>query len=104
MLTLCRPSRRWLQGSKVEHAMALECRGVPIMSQGEFRELMDELGPRADSSGVLTGWFAGEEVVPEALYAALDIGARLQARSERAHELIDAACGRIEGAFPETRA
>jgi hypothetical protein len=80
----------------------LEVRGHPVMSQSEFRELMEHLEPsRYPNSGVLQAWWAGEEFSPETIYAALDIDAGLSARDERGHELIDMALARLRRAFPE---
>ena len=79
----------------------LEVEGRAIMSQGEFRELMAHLDEgRQPNSGVLQGWWAGEQFGPEAVYAALEIDAGLVA-DDRGQVLIDTALARLRDAFPE---
>jgi hypothetical protein len=79
----------------------LETRGVPILKEGEAAQLMQGLAPGDAGSGVLQAWWAGEPVEPNTLYAALNVGARVAARTTEAEKLIDVACGRLAKAFPE---
>ena len=81
--------------------MALEVRGVPILSYGEFRELTRGQDQEMPAHPVIVAWFAGEEVGPFQLSSALDVSERLAARDERAIELIDLAISRLTSAFPE---
>lgn len=81
--------------------MALECRGHPILSLGEFKELSDHLHDDGlPNSGALQAWYFGEAIGPEALHAALVIDAGTIA-DDRGHELIDLAIQRLVRAFPE---
>ena len=80
----------------------LECEGRPILSQGEFRELMKHLGDDGlPNSGTLQAWFAGEPVTALELWAALTVDASLAAQSERGHELIDIALSRLDEQVPD---
>jgi len=76
--------------------MALEVRGHPILSHGEFSELMKEIGDH--EVPVFAAWFMGERVAPRTLWRALE-EATLQVRSDRGHELISVAAGRLAEAF-----
>lgn len=81
--------------------MALQVRGVPILSYGEFRELTRSQDQESPAHPVMVAWFAGEDVQPFELYSALDISERLAARDEGAVELIDLALSRLKAAFPK---
>ena len=81
--------------------MTLDVQGHPILSQGEFVRLMKAFPEGYVGSGVLQAWWAGAEVNPHTLHSALNVGARLAIIDESVEPLIDIACERIEGAFPE---
>jgi hypothetical protein len=81
--------------------VALEVRGQPIFSYGEFTELMRGLSEDGPSIEALAAWLNGEDVPPEDIHEALDIGCRVRARSDRARELIEMACNRLEELFPD---
>jgi hypothetical protein len=80
----------------------LEVDGFPILSRGDFADLMHGLtndGPPIES---LAAWLHGEDVPPEDLHQALDIGARIRANDDpRTTMLIDAACKKLEDLWPE---
>lgn len=81
--------------------MALSIRGKDILSVGEFSALCRQLDP-LESSPTLTAWAYGEDVSPVALWAALQVDARLAAGdNERAHAMIDLTVNRLTDAFPE---
>ncbi|MGH3452444.1 MAG: hypothetical protein ACRDQW_17440 [Haloechinothrix sp.] len=81
--------------------MAIQVRGVDVLSQGEFVELMRAMPEGEGGSGVLQAMFFGEDVPPVEAHAALNIEARLLAEGENAKAIIERAVGRLRRAFPE---
>ena len=80
--------------------MTFDVDGHSILSHGEFLELMRNLDPEAKVP-TFGAWFAGERLSQSQAAVALDIEARLAAETERAHELIDRALGRLPSARDE---
>lgn len=81
--------------------MAIQVRGVDVLSQGEFVELMRAMPEGEGGSGVLQAMFFGENVHPVQAHSALNVEARMLAEGETAQAIIERGVGRLERGFPE---
>jgi hypothetical protein len=80
--------------------VALEVKGVPVLTRGDFNALINGLGDDGPSIEPLAAWLVGEEISPEDLHDCLDIACRARAVDDLAHRIIDVACERLERSFP----
>jgi hypothetical protein len=80
--------------------MALEIEGEPILTLGDFTQLIEGLRDDAHALGPLAAWRNFEQVDPRDLYCALDVTCRLFLRHDEkgdvARKIIDAAVERLE--------
>jgi hypothetical protein len=80
--------------------MALELDGVPILTLGDFTQLVEGLRDDAQPLGVLAAWRNFEHVDPRQLYCTLDVTCRLFLRDDEqgdvARKIIDAAVERLD--------
>lgn len=83
----------------------LELEGQPILTQGEYAQMMQGFPPGAGGgSGILQAWWLGDEPSPLEAYAAVNVEARLGVRGGEALKIADDVAGRIRDAFPEVAA
>jgi hypothetical protein len=75
--------------------MALSVAGRDVLSVPEFSELMRHLTPAPLPPAVTACWM-GEQVSRDDMIPALDVGLRVRARDDRAHQLIDVALKRMK--------
>lgn len=81
--------------------MSIYVGATPILSWSEFIDLMDEM-PGGFQDDTITDLFLGAPVSKEDASLALNVSARMAARSERAHDLIDLALARLDGFMQES--
>jgi hypothetical protein len=74
--------------------MAFELRGHPILSLGEFVELMHAMRRGAEAPPAIVAWFGGERLSPRTLQLALDKCA-VYVEDDRGHELLSLAARRM---------
>lgn len=80
--------------------MGLTVRGRDILSDGEFIALTRDLEPDFTGSGILQAWWAGHDPGPEGAHVALDLEARVAARSDEGVRLIERGLRRLKESFP----
>ncbi len=80
--------------------MSLECDGTPILTLGDFSQLIAGLSDDAQPLGTLAAWRNFEDVDPQELHNTLHITCRSYVKpgadGDSARAIIDNACTRLE--------